>query len=211
MAFVRGEIRGVRLHLERLKDGARRLSLPCSDRWEPELEYFLSHIRENSVIRLILLPDGCRQISRGPLPDPEPIRLRLSPPLSSPFPRDLKHRARSTWQQAEKSAGAELLFEEEGLWLESSRANIYVERDGCLYTSPTDGRILPGVTRSLLLELARREGIPLQETPLSAGPPQALYISSALRGFQPVLSLEEQTLSEGPLGRKLRECWERYR
>ncbi len=52
-----------------------------------------------------------------------------------------------------------LLVARSGALLESTRANVFVLRDGTLATPPLDGTILPGVTRSVVLEQAGRLGI----------------------------------------------------
>ena len=51
--------------------------------------------------------------------------------------------------------------------LETTRANVFVVRDGELSTPPLDGEILPGVMRSALLAQARRTGIPAREAPIA--------------------------------------------
>lgn len=209
MLWRNGRVRAPELHLQRLLAGAGRLGLPKSPAWHPELADFLSLLEEEAAVRLLLLPDGTRQISAAPPPPTRPVELRLSPPLPSPFPRDVKFRARSHWQAAEQLFTAELLFVENGLLLETSRANIYAEREGCLWTPPADGNILPGVSRHIVMGLALDAGIPLQVAPLPLNVGQPLYISSALRGFCAVARLEGQALSEGPLGRQLRELWAR--
>jgi len=45
--------------------------------------------------------------------------------------------------------------------------NVMFVIDGTLTTSPLTGTILPGVTRSCVLEIARDQGIPVEERPLS--------------------------------------------
>src|ERR1044072_4312159 len=57
--------------------------------------------------------------------------------------------------QARLSAGSlPLLLDEDGSVLEASRANVFAVRGGVLFTPPLDGRILPGITRGRVLEIA---------------------------------------------------------
>ncbi len=51
---------------------------------------------------------------------------------------------------------APLLVDADGTVLEAAWGNVWVLEGDALLTPPADGRILPGVTRSLLLELAPR-------------------------------------------------------
>jgi branched-chain amino acid aminotransferase len=80
--------------------------------------------------------------------------------------------AGSLFAQAEAKASGY----DANLWLDA-REHRYVEEIGAmnilfvvrdtLITSPLDGSILPGVTRASILEMAREEGRPVQERPLS--------------------------------------------
>ncbi|MDQ6887996.1 MAG: branched-chain amino acid transaminase [Gemmatimonadota bacterium] len=62
----------------------------------------------------------------------------------------------------------------EGTLSEGSGQNVFLVRDGTLFTPPVDGSLLPGITRSSILELARDEDIPVRELPL---PRETLYIA----------------------------------
>ena len=60
--------------------------------------------------------------------------------------------------QAALPAGAlPLIVDADGAVLEASRANLFAVRDGALFTPPLDGRILPGVTRARVIEIAAEE------------------------------------------------------
>lgn len=48
---------------------------------------------------------------------------------------------------------------------EGSATNVYVVRRGVIRTHPSDGHILPGITRDIVIDLARQLGIPLVEQP----------------------------------------------
>ena len=51
----------------------------------------------------------------------------------------------------------------DGLVTEGAVSNVMVVQDGKLVTAPEGGRILSGVTRPVVLELARHEGLTVQE------------------------------------------------
>ncbi|MBO3096862.1 branched-chain amino acid transaminase [Gelidibacter pelagius] len=63
-----------------------------------------------------------------------------------------------------KDAGFDeaLLLDMHGNVAECSGANIFMEKDGKLYT-PKKGSIMAGITRSTILEICREEGIPVEE------------------------------------------------
>lgn len=60
-----------------------------------------------------------------------------------------------------------LLVDADGTVLEAAWGNLWVLDGDALVTPPADGRILPGVTRALLLELAPSLGLLPREQPIS--------------------------------------------
>lgn len=65
----------------------------------------------------------------------------------------------------------------DGLVSEGSGQNLFVVRDGSLFTSPTDGTLLNGITRDSVITLARGLGIPVLERPI---PRESLYTADEL-------------------------------
>ncbi|MGB7686431.1 MAG: aminotransferase class IV, partial [Solirubrobacterales bacterium] len=63
--------------------------------------------------------------------------------------------------------GVPLLVTDEGEVLEASRGNIFTVRDGRVLTPPLDGRILPGVARARVIEIAAECGIEVEEEPIA--------------------------------------------
>lgn len=67
--------------------------------------------------------------------------------------------------QEAKAAGYDeaLLTDMNGHVAEGPGANVFYEKDGCLFT-PSPGNILPGITRATVLELCKELNIPVKET-----------------------------------------------
>jgi branched-chain amino acid aminotransferase len=86
--------------------------------------------------------------------------------------------------QEAKDAGYDeaLLLDAEGYVAEGPGANIFVEKDGVLYT-PQRGSILPGITRATVLEICRNLGIEVVEKKLVreelGGADSAFYCGTA--------------------------------
>ncbi len=74
-----------------------------------------------------------------------------------------------------------LLADRAGL-LEATRANVIAIVNGQLVTPPLDGRILPGVTRTTVLEIARDMGVDVHLAPLDPCHAQALAAVSSIAG-----------------------------
>jgi branched-subunit amino acid aminotransferase/4-amino-4-deoxychorismate lyase len=194
-------------HLARLQRGAACLGLPWTSKWEAELSDFLSLLSGDHALRLLLTAGG-RRILRATAWSPTPsAALWQHSALPTGLPPSLKHTLRGAWTWTEAQRGGELLFVENGCWTETSRANLWAVRDGCLRTPPLDG-ILPGVTRSLLLEAAADAGLEVRVEPLPVGPVDELYISSSLRDLCPVTRLDGMPIAgQGPVGERLQSAF----
>jgi D-alanine transaminase len=48
---------------------------------------------------------------------------------------------------------------------ECAHSNVHIIKDGELYTAPPDELILPGIARAHLLNMCRKLGVPVHETP----------------------------------------------
>ncbi len=83
------------------------------------------------------------------------------------------------------AAGAdEAVFIEDGLVSECSASNVLMVSRGSLITAPVGPKVLPGITRQILLDLAREAGITAIERPFSEGEALAadeLFITSTTR------------------------------
>lgn len=66
-------------------------------------------------------------------------------------------------QQAKRAQVFEAILLKEGSVTEGAVSNVMVVRGGTVMTAPEGPRILSGVTRAVVLELARQKGLPVQE------------------------------------------------
>jgi D-alanine transaminase len=106
------------------------------------------------------------------------------------------------------------LCERDGTVTEGSASNAYiVDRAGRLVTHPLSERILGGVTRSVILELAHRDGMEVDERPFSleearAAPEAALSSTSSL--LLPVVAIDGNPVGGGRPGPAVRRLMELY-
>jgi para-aminobenzoate synthetase/4-amino-4-deoxychorismate lyase len=100
-----------------------------------------------------------------------------------------------------------LLLDGDGTVLEASRANVFAVRDGGLLTPPTDGRILPGIVRQAVIEVAAEEGIGLRQERLDLDDlptAEEVFLTGSVRGLQRAGSLDGAPLpAAGELSRRL--------
>lgn len=93
-----------------------------------------------------------------------------------------------------------LLVNEKGFVSEGSAVNVYYVKNKILYTHPEGNAILSGITRSLILRLAKEAGINVVEKPqrlnkfLSA---TEVFLSSTTIELLPVRSIDGELINEG--------------
>lgn len=107
-----------------------------------------------------------------------------------------------------------IVLREDGTVAEGSAMNIFMVRDGVLYTTPPTADILVGITRNSVMELAREElGIEVIERPIGR---TELYVSDELfftgTGAQvaPVRSVDRRAIGDGkpgPMSKQLQDLY----
>ncbi len=91
----------------------------------------------------------------------------------------------------------------DGYLSEGSGENLFVVRDGVLFTPPSAFSILPGITRDSVMTIARERGYEVREQAL---PREALYIADELfftgtaAEVTPIRSVDHYTIGEGRRG-----------
>jgi branched-chain amino acid aminotransferase len=103
-----------------------------------------------------------------------------------------------------------VLLNDRGEIAEGSGENIFVVRDGELYTNDRSADILPGITRDSVLALAREAGINVTIRPLSvedlAQSDEAFFTGTAAE-VVPISRFESRTMTEGPITKRLRTAY----
>jgi len=106
-------------------------------------------------------------------------------------------------QQAEDAGADEAILIRDGLVTEGSSTNPFVVRSGEIRTPPRSNLLLGGVTRDLVLELARGAAIPCAECQITRGELETadeIWICSSSREVQPVTRLDGKPVGEGAPG-----------
>lgn len=104
-------------------------------------------------------------------------------------------------RSGQRSAAYELLLVENGKILEGTSSNFYGVRNGVLYTAGAG--VLEGITRSVLLDLARQLPMRVQLEAIRVDEIEQLAeaaISSSSRGLLPVVQIGETTIGDGQPG-----------
>ena len=119
-------------------------------------------------------------------------------------------------EQAERAGAIEAILIRDGLVTEGAASNIFLVRDSVLITPPKGQFILPGITRDLVLELAREHDIAVQERDVKEGEllqAQEVWITSSTNEIKPIASINGAAVAgtPGPLYQQMYDLYERYK
>jgi D-alanine transaminase len=117
---------------------------------------------------------------------------------------------------AAAKGGDEAVFIDNGAITECSASNIFAVLNGKLITHPVGNKVLPGVTRAILLTLAPTLGIEIQERPWTeeeASKATELFITSTTRELSWVAQwngLPTGATQPGPITSRLHTAFKKY-
>jgi len=208
-------VAGLDAHLDRLVAGGDRLGVAVDvAAVRAGLGALLAESGDGAVVARVTVTAGDAAPGWPPEPAGRPrtlVTLHPAPALPTPDvdavvvpgPRaplglaDVKSIAYTGSVMATRAArlrGAEVaLLAEDGEVREAADGNLLVLRGDVLRTPPADGRILPGVTRTLVIGLATGMGLQVEEAALGAPDLEAadlVVVSSAVRRLRRVRSVD---------------------
>jgi D-alanine transaminase len=112
-------------------------------------------------------------------------------------------------RQAAAEAGAyEAILLRDGVMTEGAATNTFAVVDGALRTHPLSHLILPGITRLVLVDLMRENGIALTEKPVTQAEllrASELFVCGTTTDVTPVVSLDGRPVGGGTPGPETRK------
>jgi len=112
-----------------------------------------------------------------------------------------------------KRCGEALWFTPQNRLAEGSMSNVFLVRDGRLLTPPLDTPVLPGVTRAVVLELARSAGVAVEERPLDINDllgANEVFLTNSVMELMPVLAIERHAVGDEKPGNVTKSLHEAY-
>lgn len=120
-------------------------------------------------------------------------------------------------QQAQDAGAQEALLIRDNYLTEGSASNAYAVIDGVIFTAPKDEKVLPGITRDLIIELAAQADIPLHERAVSESAlrnADEIWISSSTKEVVPVTLLDGEIVGSGkpgPIWQQMHALFQQYK
>ena len=113
----------------------------------------------------------------------------------------------------EKNCKEAWFVEKDGTVTEASSSNVYIVKNNVVITHPANEAILGGITRDTLLNLARKNGIKVEERPFTiteALNADEAFMSSTSMNALPVCQIDGTKIPVGKIAKQLHELYEQY-
>ena len=161
----------------------------------------------------------CLSVYEAPMPKPVGVSMTLSPfrrPTPETAPLDAKagclypNGARALREA--KSRGFDNCIMRDGLGhvAELANANVFMAKDGIVYTPAANGTFLAGITRSRVIGLLRGAGITVVEGVMDYArfaEADEVFSSGNFAKVMPVTRIDDRSLQPGPITAKVRKLY----
>lgn len=117
-------------------------------------------------------------------------------------------------ERAQRAGAQDAIFVRDGWVTEGTSTNVFVVRDHALTTPVADHRILKGVTRDIVLSLARQSKMSTAESDVSLGEvlkADEVFLTSTTMDVLPVVRIDRQTVGDGKVGPLTQQLLSQYR
>jgi branched-chain amino acid aminotransferase len=173
---------------------------------------------------LLVSPDPdstrwCLTLNESPMRTPEGFAVTLSPyrkPSLECMPTDAKagclypNNARAILEAGQRGFANCVMLDLLGNVAELASANLFIAKDGVVYTPAPNGTFLNGVTRQRVIALLRDASVSVIECALRYSDILAadeIFSSGNYSKVMPISRIDDRVLQPGPLYRKARELY----
>ena len=106
-------------------------------------------------------------------------------------------------QAAAEKGAVDALMIRDDVVTEGSHANVVGVIDGSIRTHPTNNLILAGITRAIVLDIARQLGVPVSEEPIAARDIprlEELFLVGTTTDVMPIVRVDDRPVGDGKPG-----------
>jgi len=116
-------------------------------------------------------------------------------------------------QEAAEADAVEAIMIRDDYALEGSSSNLFLVRDGIVYTHPKDNLILPGITRDFILELLEELGIECKQQHIPKDwlySSDELWIASSTKEVLAATKIDQRIIADGKPGKIWQKTYNLY-
>ncbi len=164
----------------------------------------------------------CLSLYESPMPEPVGTSITLSPyrrPTDETAPMKAKagclypNNSRAMIEAHARGFGNCIMRDVMGNVAELGNANVFMARDGIVYTPVPNGTFLNGITRQRVISLLREDGETVVEKSLTYADfedADEIFSSGNFSKAMPVTRIDDRDLQPGPFFRKARKLYWEY-
>lgn len=227
-------------HMERLERSARELRLTLPDSTQKLKSNLAKLVEANGLEEGIIY----MQVSRGiasrehDFPNPETPAVTVAYTREEERESDVEDQGRAAilaedirWlrcdiktlnllpnvmakQKAVENNAVEAILHRGDTVTEASASNVFMVKDGELYTHPADNYILNGITRRKIIQLCDELNINVNEQTYTVDDllnADEVFISATKLDIIPILKIDDQTIGSGKPGRITKQILQSFR
>ncbi len=116
-------------------------------------------------------------------------------------------------QQANDANASEAILVRDGIVTEGTSSNVFIVKDNVIMTPMKSDCILGGITRDVVIEVAKQHQIPIQETTVTEAQlttADEIWLTSSTREVRPVTTLDNRPVGTGKTGPMWQQIIELY-
>ncbi|MCG0274825.1 MAG: D-amino-acid transaminase [Thermosediminibacteraceae bacterium] len=117
-------------------------------------------------------------------------------------------------EKAKRAGAYEAIFHRGGIVTEASSSNVFIVKNGKLFTHPANNLILHGITRGVVLEIAGKLGFEVNEEAFSLDKlfdADEVFITGTMTEVMPVVKVDGKIIGDGVPGETTRSIIEEFR
>ncbi len=120
-------------------------------------------------------------------------------------------------QQAADANVDDAILIKNGMVTEGTASNVFIIKNDVLITSPTGNQLLSGITRDLVIEIAKNNTISVEEREIKEAElfgADEIWMTSSTREIAPVISLNGETVGSGVAGdmwKRMMDLYQQYK